>query len=61
MKIHSKPESLITTPDEKRRTAFLLAMSATGKHVYGGTVPPAVVARRRASNKAARQARRAGR
>jgi hypothetical protein len=39
----------------------LLGLNATGKHVYGGTVPPAVVARRRAANKVARKSRRANR
>lgn len=42
-------------------TKMALALAATGKHVYEGTVPAAVVARRRAKNKAARKARRAGR
>lgn len=32
-----------------------------GRAIYGGTVPPAVVARRRAANKRARVARRRGR
>lgn len=35
-----------------------LALSALGKPFYAGTVPAAVVARRRAKNKAARRARR---
>ena len=55
------PEALLTSPEQKRRTAFLLALTAIGKHVYEGTVPAAVVARRRAKNKAARIARRAAR
>lgn len=42
-------------------TKMLLALSATGKHVYQGTVPAAVKARRRAKNKVARRARRAAR
>lgn len=42
-------------------TKMLLALAATGKHVYGGTVPAAVKARRRAASKAARRARRSGR
>lgn len=42
-------------------TKMALALAATGKQVYEGTVPAAVVARRRAANKRARIARRAGR
>ena len=42
-------------------TKMALALAATGKRVYEGTVPAAVVARRRAKNKAARIARRASR
>lgn len=38
-----------------------LAFSRLGKPFYEGTVPPHVKARRRAANKAARRARRAGR
>lgn len=37
---------------------LLYALQVTGKHVYGGTVPPKVVARRRAANKVARVSRR---
>lgn len=32
--------------------------SLQGKHIYAGTVPPKVVARRRAANKVARVSRR---
>lgn len=42
-------------------TQMLLALAATGKHVYEGTVPAAVIARRRAANRQARIARRAAR
>lgn len=42
-------------------TQMLLALAATRKHVYEGTVPPAVIARRRAANKRARITRRAAR
>lgn len=42
-------------------TKMLLALAATGKHIYGGTVAAATVARRRAANKRARVARKAGR
>jgi len=41
--------------------AVLIGLNATGKHIYAGTVPPAVVARRRAANKVARKSRRANR
>lgn len=39
-------------------TKMLLALGMSGKHLYQGTVPPAIVARRRAKNRAARRARR---
>lgn len=39
----------------------LAGLNATGKHIYAGTVPSAVVARRRAANKVARTSRRANR
>lgn len=42
-------------------TKMALALAATGRHVYEGTVPRHVIARRRAKNKAARKARRAAR
>lgn len=42
-------------------TKMALALAATGKHVYEGTVPAAVKTERRRKNKAARRARRAGR
>lgn len=42
-------------------TKMALALAATGKPVYEGTVPATVVAHRRAKNKAARIARRAAR
>jgi hypothetical protein len=43
------------------RRGMLLALNYTGKHIYAGTVPEAVKARRRAANKVARRARRAAR
>jgi len=42
-------------------TQMLMAISATGKHLYQGTVPAHIKARRRAANKAARIARKANR
>ena len=42
-------------------TKMLSALAATRKHVYEGTVPAAVKARRRAAHKAPRRARRAAR
>lgn len=41
--------------------AILTGLNRLGKHVYGGTVPAATIAKRRAANKAARAARKAGR
>jgi hypothetical protein len=38
--------------------AILAGLNRTGRHVYGGTVPAAEVARRRKANRAARAARR---
>lgn len=52
------------TPDPILRAntlGMLQAMAHGGKHLYEGTVDPAVVAKRRARSKAARQARRAHR
>lgn len=46
---------------DSRGLAVLLGLQSTGKHIYGGTVPPAVVAKRRAANKVARKSRRANR
>lgn len=43
------------------RASVVTLSALQAKHVYAGTVPPAVVARRRAANRAARRARRAGR
>lgn len=38
--------------------ALLISLNRGAKHIYGGTVPAAVVAKRRAKDKAARVARR---
>lgn len=40
---------------------ILLALNVTGRHVYAGTVPPKMVARRRAHNRMARASRKANR
>ncbi|MCW2785199.1 MAG: hypothetical protein JWP74_1716 [Marmoricola sp.] len=42
-------------------TKMALALAATGKHVYAGTVAKAVIVARRRKNKAARLARQAAR
>lgn len=59
------PQSLVSALDiteaQRTSTKMLLALPATGRHVYQGTVPPQVKARRRTQNRAARVARRAGR
>lgn len=62
----STPRVEIATPDDIRRanspsTKMALALAATGKQVYQGTVPGSVIERRRAKNKAARAARRVAR
>ena len=54
------------TPDEIRHaerasTKMLLALAATSRHLYGGTVSGAEKAKRRARGKRARAARKAGR
>jgi hypothetical protein len=54
-------EQLAVAEGNRPTTQMLLAISATGKHLYQGTVPAHVKARRRRQNKAARLARRAGR
>lgn len=46
---------------ESQSTKMLLALAATGKHIYEGTVAPAVKDARRRANKAARAARRISR
>lgn len=43
------------------QTDMLYALQRPGKHVYAGTVPDDVKARRRAANKVARRSRRANR
>lgn len=48
------------TPNPYQR-ALLLALNLTGRHIYGGTVPEHVKARRRKANKAARVSRRVNR
>lgn len=60
------PKVSIASPEDVAKanspaTKMLLAISATGKHLYEGTVSAAEKSRRRAKNKAARRARRAGR
>ena len=52
-----------TTATEPNPTqlAILGAMQGPSKHVYAGTVPAAVKAKRRAANKAARASRKANR
>lgn len=52
------------TPDQtlRRNTLGMLqAMAHGGKHLYEGTVTPAVIAKRRAKNRAAHQARKVAR
>lgn len=60
------PGVTIVTPDDINRakspsTKMALALAATSKRTYEGTVPAATIAKRRAKNKAARRARRATR
>ena len=40
---------------------ILVGLNRTGKHIYGGTVPAAEIAKRRAKNKVARASRRKNR
>lgn len=51
------PRRPMKNPDQTYQRTVLGALQG-GKHVYGGTVPPDVVAKRRAKNKTARAARR---
>lgn len=55
------PDTLVDRGEFRASTRMLLAMARTGRPIYAGTVPAAVVARRRAANKRARAARRAAR
>lgn len=43
------------------QVAILVALTKTGKHVYAGTVPAHVKAKRRAKNRVARESRRINR
>ena len=59
------PTKTKTDARERSQRAILAALNAqaqqSGKHVYGGTVPPHVIARRRRRNKIAKLSRRANR
>lgn len=50
-----------TLSPDNRGLAILMGLGAHGKHVYGGTVAPAMKARRRAANKVAARSRRLNR
>lgn len=56
-----KKQDVYQTPHQRDLTRMLVALAHTGKHVYLGTVPAAVKAKRRAANRRARVARRAAR
>lgn len=59
-----KPVIVTTTDEDRAKLASNstgMAIALGGMQVYGGTVPPAVIARRRAKNKRARAARRVAR
>lgn len=49
------------TVEQRNATGMLVALGALKKHLYEGTVPAHVVARRRAKNKVARASRRLNR
>ena len=49
------------TAESWRGLAILLGLNNTGRHIYAGTVPAAVVSQRRVKNRAARRARRVNR
>lgn len=49
---------MVTPRELTDSTKMLLALGATGRHMYEGTVPRAEIDRRRRRNKAARHARR---
>lgn len=49
------------TTRQRNSTGMLVALARTGKHIYEGTVPAGVKARRRRKGKAARLARKVGR
>ncbi|WIC90206.1 hypothetical protein SEA_VROOMVROOM_56 [Arthrobacter phage VroomVroom] len=56
---HDTKEIPAMIEPNKFQFAILVGLNRLGKHVYGGTVPEAVKAKRRKVNKAARRARRA--
>lgn len=51
----------MTAVDRSPSLNMLLALNRTGRHIYEGTVPQHVKARRRARNKVARLSRRRNR
>ncbi|WGH21410.1 hypothetical protein SEA_EMOTION_61 [Arthrobacter phage Emotion] len=53
-------EARMTAPNPFQ-FAILVGLNRTGKHVYAGTVPASVKARRRKAGKAAKAARKAAR
>ena len=55
--------ALTTEPPQRSSygIALLVALNRTGKHIYEGTVPAAVKARRRAKDKVARASRKRNR
>lgn len=66
MNLYSTPRVNTLSPEdieiaERPSTRMLLALADTGKHLYQGTVPGHVKAKRRARNKVARASRRANR
>ncbi|MCZ9884656.1 hypothetical protein [Arthrobacter sp. B2a2-09] len=48
-------------PENIFQKRVLFGLNRLGKHIYAGTVDPAVKAKRRAAGKAARKARKASR
>jgi len=52
---------MTSTEPDPYAVSILWALQSTGKHVYAGTVPAHVKARRRAANKVAKASRKANR
>lgn len=50
-----------TTEPSTASVRMLAALNGSGKHIYGGTVRPNVIAKRRAKSKRAKQSRRLNR
>ena len=59
--LREQEDKLIASGPSRSSVGILKALNSSAKHIYGGTVAPNEIARRRAKNKVARKSRRANR